>query len=235
MATFRVRELIEESKRTGKKVTQTALAKASGISQASIWKIVEGKTKAPDPQILLAIAKVFTEALEREITIDDLIEKQEDLQEQSVVTSQSPFSWMQSDETESVTGEDFIAIPILGDIPCGDLDLVGQRDIVGYQHIHKDRVGKGRFFLRAKGDSMETLIIDGDLLLIEPGPQWNNTTVVAVFIDGQVTCKRLHLYDHSAALVSDNTKYPPIIVTEEMIIIGRVIKIERNLVNGWQP
>lgn len=142
---------------------------------------------------------------------------------------------MQSDETESVTDEDFIAIPILGDIPCGDLGLVGQRDIVGYQHIHKDRVGKGRFFLRAKGDSMETLIIDGDLLLIEPGPQWNNTTVVAVFIDGQVTCKRLHLYDHSAALVSDNTKYPPIIVTEEMIIIGRVIKIERNLVNGWQP
>ena len=75
MITFRIRELIEESKNTKKKVTQTALAKAAGISQASIWKIVAGKTKAPDPQILIAIAGVFTEALGREITIDDLIEK----------------------------------------------------------------------------------------------------------------------------------------------------------------
>ena len=75
MITFRIRELLEESKKTGKKVTQTGLAKAAGTSQTTIWKIVEGKTKAPDPQILLAIAGCFTEALGREITIDDLIEK----------------------------------------------------------------------------------------------------------------------------------------------------------------
>ena len=75
MAHFRIQELIEESKNTGKKVTQTGLAKAAGISQASMWAIVQGKTKAPDPQILLAIAGVFTEALGREVTIDDLIDK----------------------------------------------------------------------------------------------------------------------------------------------------------------
>ena len=38
---------------------------------------MQGKTKAPDPQILLAIGEVFTEALGREITIDNLIEKQD--------------------------------------------------------------------------------------------------------------------------------------------------------------
>ena len=42
-----------------------------------MWAIVQGKTKVPNPQILLAIAEVFTEALGREITIDDLIEKQD--------------------------------------------------------------------------------------------------------------------------------------------------------------
>ena len=175
--------------------------------------------------------------MEREITINDLIEEEES-EHQAGAQPQSPPgipNWMQADNTESVTDEDFVAIPILGDIPCGDLKQVGQGDIVGYQHVQKNRVGRGKFFLRAKGDSMETLIIEDDLLLIEPGPQWNHKTVVAVYIDGEVTCKRLHLYDHSAALVSDNTKYPPIIVTEEMTIIGRVIKIERNLVNGWQP
>ena len=38
---------------------------------------MQGKTKAPNPQILLAIAEVFAEALGREITIDNLIEKQD--------------------------------------------------------------------------------------------------------------------------------------------------------------
>ena len=89
MAHFRIRELIEESKNTGKKVTQTGLAKASGISQASMWAIVQGKTKAPDPQILLVIAEVFTEALGREVTIDDLIKKQD---QDGPITSPEPRS-----------------------------------------------------------------------------------------------------------------------------------------------
>ena len=144
-------------------------------------------------------------------------------------------NWTRLDEAEPATDEDFVAVPVLGDIPCGDLDQVGQGDIVGYQHVYKDKIGRGRFFLRARGDSMAPLILDGDLLLIEPGPEWNNKAVVAVYMDGHVTCKRLYLYDHSAALVSANPNYSPIIVSEEMIILGRVIKIERNLVEGWQP
>ena len=237
MANLRIRELIEESRKLGRRVTQTELAKAAGVATTTITRLANNQRKRHDPAILQSIADTFTEALGREVTIVDLIEKGES-EHQARTRPPSPpgiSNWMQADNTESVTDEDFVAIPILGDIPCGDLNQVGQGDIVGYQHVHKNRVGKGKFFLRAKGDSMETLIIEDDLLLIEPGPQWNHKTVVAVYIDGEVTCKRLHLYDHSAALVSDNTKYPPIIVTEEMTIIGRVIKIERNLVNGWQP
>lgn len=77
MAKFRIRELIKEARDRGAKVTQTTLAEAAGVAVPSIWKIAEGKTKAPDPQILLAIAEVFTEALGRGITIDDLIEKED--------------------------------------------------------------------------------------------------------------------------------------------------------------
>ena len=89
MARFRIRELIEESKRAGKGITQTRLAKVSGISQASMWAIVQGKTKAPNPQILLTIAEVFTEALGREITINDLIEKQD---QDAPITPPDPLS-----------------------------------------------------------------------------------------------------------------------------------------------
>ena len=82
---------------------------------------------------------------------------------------------------------------------------------------------------------MAPLILDGDQLLIEPGPQWKHKTIVAVYMDRHVACKQLHLHDNTSALVSANPNYAPIIVTEEMVIIGRVIKIERNLVEGWLP
>ena len=234
---FLIDEFMLECKRKGIKITQKDLAEAAGIGQTAIHKIIRGDTQAPRPEVLVAIADCFTEVLNREITVNDLLER-EDSPRPTLATLRNPLKinhWTQIDEVQPVTDEDFVAVPILGDIPCGDLDQVGHGDIVGYQHVYKDKIGRGRFFLRAKGDSMAPLILNGDLLLIEPGHQWNNKTVVAVYMDGHVTCKRLYLYDHSAALVSANPNYSPIIVSEEMIIIGRVIKIERNLVEGWQP
>ena len=70
---------------------------------------------------------------------------------------------MQVNEGEPVTDADFIAVPILGNIPHGDLDQVGPEDIVGYEYVHKRELGRGRFFLRTRGDSMAPLILDGDL------------------------------------------------------------------------
>ena len=236
MTTLKIDELMLECKRQGIKITQKDLAEAAGIGQTAIHKIIRGDTQAPKPQILVAIAGHFTEALARKITVDDLIVKETSLP-RAVETSRSPFGatdWMQVNEGGPVTDADFIAVPILGDIPHGDLDQVGPEDIVGYEYVHKRELGRGRFFLRTRGDAMAPLILDGDLLLIEPGPQWKHKTIVAVYMDRHVACKQLHLHDNTSALVSANPNYAPIIVTEEMVIIGRVIKIERNLVTGWQ-
>ena len=131
--------------------------------------------------------------------------------------------------------ENFIAVSILGNIPHGDLNQVGPENMLGYEYMHKRELSRGRFFLRARGDAMAPLILDSDLLLIEPGPQWNHKTIVAIYMDRHVACKQLHLHDNTSALVSANPNYAPIMLTEDMVIIGRVIKIERNLVEGWQP
>ena len=80
---------------------------------------------------------------------------------------------------------------------------------------------------------MAPLLLDNALLLIEPRNQRNHTTIVGVYIDRSVACKQRHLHNHTVALVPANPNYAPIAVTEEMvIIIGRVIKIERNLVEA---
>ena len=82
---------------------------------------------------------------------------------------------------------------------------------------------------------MAPLILDSDLLFIEPGAEWNNKTIVEVYMDRHIACKQFYLRNHTAALVSANPNYASIILTEEMVIIGRVIKIKRNLVEDWQP
>ncbi len=80
---------------------------------------------------------------------------------------------------------------------------------------------------------MAPLLLDNALLLIKPRNQCNHKTIVVVYTDRSVACKQLQLHNHTAALVSSNPNYAPIIVTEEMVIIGRVIKIERNFNSAW--
>ena len=75
MTTLKIDELMLECKRQGIKITQKDLAEAAGIGQTAIHKIIRGDTQAPKPQILVAIADYFTEALARKITVDDLIVK----------------------------------------------------------------------------------------------------------------------------------------------------------------
>ncbi len=82
---------------------------------------------------------------------------------------------------------------------------------------------------------MGPLLLNNVPLLIKLRNQCNHKTIVVVYTDRSVAYKQLHLHGHTAALVSVNPNYAPIMVAEEMIIIGQVIKIERNLVENWQP
>ena len=73
MANVRIRELIEESRKVGRKVTQTDLAEAAGVAQQTIARLANNQRKRLDPVVLQAIADTFTKALNRKITISDLI------------------------------------------------------------------------------------------------------------------------------------------------------------------
>ena len=81
---------------------------------------------------------------------------------------------------------------------------------------------------------MAPFLLGNALLLIKP--RINATIQPSLSSkDKHVAYKQLYLYDDTSALVSANPNYDPIILSKEIVIIGRVIKIERNLVNGWEP
>lgn len=63
----------------------------------------------------------------------------------------------------------------------------------------------------AKGDSMDPVIRDGDLLLVDTSiGRVRDNGIYIVVVDGLIFVKRVHMHmDRSVTLISENKSYPP--------------------------
>ena len=231
MTTFLIRDLMEESRKRGHRVTQTDLAKAAGVAIPTITRLVNNQRKRPEPGLLQSIAKVFTEVLGREITIDDLIEKERE----ETPSPPAGIDNVDINNYRKIGEKDYAWLPLYGDIPCGDLSHLTEEHIIEHLPFLKSLIGAAQLVLRARGDSMEPSIQDGDLLLIETGNQWKNKDIVIAWVDGEVTCKRLQMNHSPALLVPDNRDYKVIQVSDETLILGRVVGQYKVHINDWKP
>ena len=116
-------------------------------------------------------------------------------------------------------------IPILGSVACGKpiFDPSDGVQIKVPSSFHAD------FGLYARGDSMIGADIhDGDLVFFVQQPSVENGQIAAVFIDDEVTLKRVY-YQQGERLVlqAENSSVPPIIIEgpdlNQVHIIGRAI------------
>lgn len=113
--------------------------------------------------------------------------------------------------------------------------LAADGDVIGdlampKQHVHGGEV----FMLVVKGDSMtEDGVLEGDYVIVEHGPDWNNGDMVVAFIreDNGAVIKRIWREGESIKLVSSpsNRQNPPRVFTsdDEIIVHGRVTGILR--------
>ena len=91
----------------------------------------------------------------------------------------------------------------------------------------------GEYFgLKIRGDSMEPRICDGDVVIVRQQDDAESGDIVIAMVNGDdATCKRLVKYASSIALVSLNTKYEPMMFTNEEImskpvrVIGKVVEL----------
>ena len=97
------------------------------------------------------------------------------------------------------------------------------------EHFIKDK--KSTFFFRASGNSMEPLILEKDILVVDRSRQPRSAQVCVVSLDGQLICKRFMKTPNGVLLKSDNQVYKPIIVTAEMemSVWGVVVAIARDM------
>jgi repressor LexA len=115
-------------------------------------------------------------------------------------------------------------IPLFGSIPAGPAQD-REQEAEGCVSVDVESIGfkptRNTFALRVAGDSMVGRnIIDGDIVVMEHGPEPRPGQVVAALIDRKSTLKTFLMRNGKPFLKAENPKYPDLIPAEELMIQG---------------
>jgi len=122
-------------------------------------------------------------------------------------------------------------IPLLGTIAAGE-PIQASEEFQAYVEVGADL--HADFCLKVKGDSMiNARIQDGDIVFIREQPDVENGQIAAVLIDDEATLKRVFKNNDQVSLVSENSKYQPLVFRGEEInnlrILGKAIASQSDL------
>jgi len=115
-------------------------------------------------------------------------------------------------------------IPLFGSIPAGFAQN-REQEAAGCVSVDIESIGfkpsRNAFALRVTGDSMiGRHILDGDIVVLEHGPEPRHGDVVAALIDGDSTLKTFLRRNGKPYLKAENPKYPDLIPAQELMIQG---------------
>lgn len=185
--------------RNRKNVTLNEIAKAIGRTEATVQRYESGNIKNLDNEIIEKIARVLR------------------------VQPQFLMGWTDVEISPASR------IPLLGEIAAGE-PIFAEGNIEEYITFPVELTPTGdSFFLKVKGDSMESNIPEGSLALIRVQAEVENNEVAAVLVNDntEATLKRIRYEDGKMYLVSDNRDYLPKQINEDdpVKIIGKAVKI----------
>ena len=123
-------------------------------------------------------------------------------------------------------------IPIYGSIPAG-FGQEREQEADGCVTVDIATIGfkptRNSFALRVTGDSMiGRHVCDGDIVILEHGPEPRHGQIVAALIDRKTTLKTFVLKNKKPFLKAENPKYPDLIPSEELVIQGVVRALIRK-------
>lgn len=129
-----------------------------------------------------------------------------------------------------------IIVPVLGRVAAG-IPIEAVENIIDTEEISQELAKTGEFFgLQIHGDSMEPRIYEGDVVIVRQQDDAESGDIVIALINGSdATCKRLMKYAGGISLISLNSKYKPMMFSNQEIeetpvkIIGRVVELRGKL------
>ena len=134
------------------------------------------------------------------------------------------------DDQFNLTRRETVNVPLVGTVAAGQ-PILAQENIENYFPVPAEYMPQGQcFMLRVKGDSMiRAGINSGDLVLVEQKNDARNGDIVVALIEDSATVKTFYREDGYIRLQPENDTMDPIIVEDNLTILGKVIGVMRFL------
>lgn len=232
----RIKTLIEQKNMTAKK-----LAELAQISSVSIYRILNEHTRLTNLTTIQKIAAAL------EVPVETLIkdENTNSTSENVMADIQVVYDYEPDDNMDG-----YIKIPLMSTKAAATpavLDISNE-DREGWVYMNSKRLPKNItekcYAFRVRGDSMEPMLQENDLVAIQPydfppdTTELRHSNVYLVRIQDDEGCYGLtlkhvnYINENNAVLTSDNSKYPPRNINLEdtpgFRIVGRVVWMWRE-------
>ncbi|HOL90728.1 MAG TPA: transcriptional repressor LexA [Clostridiales bacterium] len=127
-------------------------------------------------------------------------------------------------------GKELVDVPIVGKVTAGQ-PILAVENVEDTFPLPVDFVQNSTaFMLRVQGDSMiEAGILDNDLVLVKQQSTANNGEIVVALIGDEATVKTFYKEKDHIRLQPQNRYMDPIIVRDNISILGKVIGVFRKM------
>jgi repressor LexA len=127
---------------------------------------------------------------------------------------------------------DVVYVPLYGNAACGKEEFFAEDNVEEHVPLpaRTMRATRDCFLVRARGDSMEPKIHNGDLLLVQRSESADDGQVVVAALEDGIFAKRLHRAQGGWLMQSLNPNYAPVVVrrTQRFRVLGTVRGVLRS-------
>ena len=200
-------------------LTQTELAKLSGVSQGQLSEIESSSSTNARVGTLASLASALG------VDPSELLAPAAPDAEKRLPLTRGGKPVDIPVAPVRVTPAKLASVPVLGVVPGGPLMLVEQSTEAEMVAVPPEVLiyAPRAFAVRVSGTSMEPLIQHGDYAIADPDTGWKDGSTVIAQIDGDVTIKRIGRINGDLALVPINDGHDPIILGEQQVHIQAVV------------
>ena len=132
------------------------------------------------------------------------------------------------DDNFNLTRRELVNVPVVGRVAAGE-PILAVENVENYFPIPTEFMPNSQtFMLNVKGESMINAgILDGDQILVQQQSTAENGDIVVALIDDSATVKTFYKEDGYYRLQPENDTMEPIIVKDDLKILGKVIGVFR--------
>lgn len=134
-------------------------------------------------------------------------------------------------DTSGLSRDGVRDVPLVGRIAAGS-PILAEEQVEAVYPLPASIVGSGpMFMLEVRGESMiDAGILDGDMVVIRSQKEALDGEIVACLVEGEeATVKRLQRKDGMVILHSENPRFEPMVFTEGVEILGKVVAVFRSV------